>query len=84
MTEISEDQTDTTDSSLGHRVVVRLARQRFLTALLALNVGLFFTMALDMLSENQSPHHFAVNSIIMIVLLVVVLWVLVNIARQSE
>ena len=71
-------------ASFGRRVVRRLARERFITALLALNVGIFFTMALDMMAESQSDHQFGANLVILIVIGVVMIWVLINVVRAED
>ena len=81
---MSDHGTASNSSSLGRRVVRRLARERFLTALLALNSGLFFTMAIEMISETQSKTHFVANVIIMIVIAVVMVWVLANVAKAED
>lgn len=81
---MSDHDTRPESISLGHRVVRRLARERFLTALLALNFGLFFTMAIEMISETQSKSHLVANLIIMIVIAVVMVWVLANLAKSED
>ena len=81
---MSDHDTTANSASLGRRVVRRLARERFLTALLALNCGLFFTMAIEMVSETQSKSHFVANVIIMIVIAVVMVWVLANVAKAED
>ena len=77
------DQTPL-EASLGRRVVRRLARERFITALLALNVGVFFTMAFEMMGESQSEEHFGANLVILIVIAVVMIWVLINVVRAED
>lgn len=81
---MSDDYTTPDSASLGRRVVRRLARERFLTALLALNFGLFFTMAIEMISETQSKSHLVANVIIMMVIAVVMIWVLANLAKSED
>ncbi len=72
------------EASFGRRVVRRLARERFITALLALNVGIFFTMAFDMMAESKSEQHFGANLMILIVIGVVMIWVLINVVRAED
>ncbi len=81
---MSDHDTNPESATLGQRVVRRLARERFLTALLALNFGLFFTMALEMISETQSKAHLVANVVIMMVIAVVMVWVLANLAKTED
>ena len=81
---MADDTAQPDEASFGRRVVRRLARERFITALLALNVGIFFTMAFDMMAESQSQQHFGANLVILIVIGVVMIWVLVNVVRAED
>ena len=81
---MADDSAQPDEASFGRRVVRRLARERFITALLALNVGIFFTTAFDMLAEWRSQQHFGANLSILIVIGVVMIWVLINVVRTEE
>ncbi len=81
---MSDDSVQPGGTSFGRRVVRKLARERFITALLALNVGVFFTMAFDMMAESQTEQHFGANLIILMVIGVVMIWVLINVVRAED
>ena len=81
---MTDDSAQPDETSFGRRVVRRLARERFITALLALNVGVFFTMALDMMADAQSQEHFGANLMILMVIGVVMIWVLINVVRAED
>ncbi len=78
------DRAQPDEASFGRRVVRRLTRERFITALLALNVGVFFTMAFDMMADSRSDDHFGANLMILIVIGVVMIWVLANVMRGED
>ncbi len=81
---MTDDSAQPDETSFGRRVVRRLARERFITALLALNVGVFFTMALDMMADAQAQEHFGANLMILMVIGVVMIWVLINVVRAED
>jgi len=81
---MADDSAESDEGSLGRRVVRRLARERFITALLALNIGVFFTMAFDMLADSRSEDHFGANLVILVVIGVVMIWVLSNVMRAED
>ena len=81
---MADDTAQPDEASFGRRVVRRLVRERFITALLALNVGVFFTMALDMMAESHSEEHFGANLMILMVIGVVMIWVLINVVRAKD
>ena len=81
---MADDSVQPGETSFGRRVVRKLARERFITALLALNVGVFFTMAFDMMAESQTQQHFGANLVILIVIGVVMIWVLINVVRGED
>ncbi len=81
---MADDHAQPDEASFGRRVVRRLARERFITALLALNVGVFFTMAVDMMADSRSDDHFGANLVILIVIGVVMIWVLANVMRGED
>ena len=81
---MADDCAQPDEASFGRRMVRRLARERFITALLALNVGIFFTMAFDMMADSPSDDHFGANLIILMVIGVVMIWVLANVMRGED